>query len=270
MPDGTTALLILTVAVALGFDFTNGFHDTANAVATAIGTRRSHRIAIIPSAILNLVGAVIATQVLHEGGQHRGWPAGGQGRGGPAVHRGGTGRRHRLEPGHLVLRPAVELVARPDWRAFRDGRQRHMASARSRWTKLWPTIVALVTSPVAGSWALHPDGGPRQPAARCPPQSHQPAFRRLQILSSAFRSFSHGANDSQKTMAVIALALVSTHHLAKFAVPFWVVLAARRRHRPGGRTPGAGASSAPWAPASSGLNPSTALSPETIGAAVIS
>ncbi len=66
MPDGTTALLWVTVAVALGFDFTNGFHDTANAVATTISTRALRpRVAVAMSAGLNLAGAVIATQVLH-------------------------------------------------------------------------------------------------------------------------------------------------------------------------------------------------------------
>jgi inorganic phosphate transporter, PiT family len=66
MPDGTTVLLWLTVAVALGFDFTNGFHDTANAVATTISTRAlTPRLAVAMSAVLNLVGAIVATQLLH-------------------------------------------------------------------------------------------------------------------------------------------------------------------------------------------------------------
>jgi phosphate/sulfate permease len=66
MPDGTTALLWITVAVALGFDFTNGFHDTANAVATSISTRALRpRVAVAMSALLNLSGAVVATQLLH-------------------------------------------------------------------------------------------------------------------------------------------------------------------------------------------------------------
>lgn len=66
MPDGQTALLVVTVAVALGFDFTNGFHDTANAIATTISTRAlGARLAIGLSAVLNLAGAVIAVQLLH-------------------------------------------------------------------------------------------------------------------------------------------------------------------------------------------------------------
>src|ERR671939_2009110 len=66
MPDTQTLLLILTIAVALAFDFTNGFHDTANAIATTVGTRAlSPRFAVTFSAILNLIGAVVATQLLH-------------------------------------------------------------------------------------------------------------------------------------------------------------------------------------------------------------
>ena len=66
MPDAQTLLLVLTIAVALFFDFTNGFHDTANAIGTAIGTRAlPPRLAVGLSAVLNLVGAVVTTQLLH-------------------------------------------------------------------------------------------------------------------------------------------------------------------------------------------------------------
>src|SRR6478752_4707501 len=58
------AFLILTVLVAVAFDFTNGFHDTANAIATSVSTRvLSPRVAIIMAAILNFLGALISTQV---------------------------------------------------------------------------------------------------------------------------------------------------------------------------------------------------------------
>ena len=57
MPD---ILLLITILIALGFDFTNGFHDTANAIATSVSTRAvSPRLAVVISAVLNLTGAVI-------------------------------------------------------------------------------------------------------------------------------------------------------------------------------------------------------------------
>src|SRR3712207_3062640 len=66
MPDAQTLLLVLTIAVALLFDFTNGFHDTANAIGTAVGTRSmTPRVAVAFSAVLNLVGAIVTTQLLH-------------------------------------------------------------------------------------------------------------------------------------------------------------------------------------------------------------
>ena len=228
MPDGPTLLLLLTVAVALGFDFTNGFHDTANAVATTIGTRAlPPRVAIGFSALLNLTGAIVSTQLLHSKVADT--------IGGLVAVKGGVALPFIIAG--LVGAIAWNLIT---WRAGLPSSSSHaligglvgMGIAAYgvgvvQVDKLYPTIVALVTSPIAGLMLaylamvllsnllkrVHPS-----PANR--------VFRRLQILSLAFVSFSHGANDSQKTMAVITLALVSTHHLAKFAVPLWVVVAA--------------------------------------------
>ena len=102
-------ILVIVVATALAFDFTNGFHDTANAVATSISTRAmSPRSAVALAAILNFVGAFISLEVAATVAQgiveadavtdHR------------RLRR--PDRRDRLEPRHLVLRAAVELVAR--------------------------------------------------------------------------------------------------------------------------------------------------------------
>src|SRR3989442_3835560 len=58
------ALLVIVVVVALGFDFTNGFHDTANAVATSVSTRAlSPRAAVAIAAVANLAGAFVTTAV---------------------------------------------------------------------------------------------------------------------------------------------------------------------------------------------------------------
>ena len=228
MPDGPTALLWLTVAVALGFDFTNGFHDTANAVATAIGTRAlPGRVAIIFSAILNLTGAVVATQVLHTKVANT--------IGGIITVKAGVALPFICAG--LVGAIAWNLIT---WRAGLPSSSSHAligglvgmgiagyGLSAINVDTVTKTVVALVTSPLAGLVGayilmvvlanllrgVHPG-----PANR--------TFRRLQILSSAFVSFSHGANDSQKTMAVITLALISTHHLSSFDVPFWVVLLA--------------------------------------------
>lgn len=221
-------LLLLTIVVALGFDFTNGFHDTANAVATTIGTRAlPPRPAIIFSATLNLVGAVVATQLVHTKVADT--------IGGLVKPQGGIALGFIMAA--LAGAIAWNLVT---WRAGLPSSSSHaliggllgmgvagygLAAIKSK--TLVTTIIALVTSPIVGLIMAylvmvllsnllknaHP-----APANR--------VFRRLQVLSSAFVSFSHGANDSQKTMAVITLALVSTHHLKKFSVPVWVAVIA--------------------------------------------
>jgi len=94
-----------------------------------------------------------------------------------------------------------------------------------RAAEFWKTVLSLVISPPVGFLlaaifmtvllaTFH--------AARPAPLNR--TFRSLQILTGALVSYSHGANDAQKTMAVIALALVATGHLRKFEVPLWVVL----------------------------------------------
>jgi len=61
---------------------------------------------------------------------------------------------------------------------------------------------------------------------RVRPSRANGAFRKLQILSSGFVAFSHGANDAQKTMAIMTVALFSSGYLREFEVPVWVALAA--------------------------------------------
>ena len=61
---GTTALVVIIVIVALGFDYTNGFHDSANAIATSISTKAlTPRLALLMAAVFNVVGALISTKV---------------------------------------------------------------------------------------------------------------------------------------------------------------------------------------------------------------
>jgi PiT family inorganic phosphate transporter len=228
MPDGPTLLLLLTIAVALAFDFTNGFHDTANAVATTIGTRAMPpRIAIGMSATLNLIGAVIATQVLHTKVADT--------IGGLVGVKAGVALPFIMAG--LVGAIGWNLVT---WRAGLPSSSSHAligglvgmgvaayGLGAVRWDKLYPVLIALVTSPVIGLLVAYGLMVLLSNALRnAHPGRANRAFRRLQILSAAFVSFSHGANDAQKTMAVITLALVSTHHLKKFMVPYWVVIIA--------------------------------------------
>jgi PiT family inorganic phosphate transporter len=96
-----------------------------------------------------------------------------------------------------------------------------------QWAEVYPVFITLLTSPLAGlviayifTVAL------LNLFRRARPSQANGAFRKLQYFSSGFVAFSHGANDAQKTMAIITLALFSTGHLAEFHVPTWVALAA--------------------------------------------
>jgi PiT family inorganic phosphate transporter len=95
------------------------------------------------------------------------------------------------------------------------------------WEKVYPIFIALVASPIVGFLIAYVITVMLlNLLRRTRPSRANSAFRKLQLFSSGFVSFSHGANDAQKTMAIITLALLSSGHLTEFAVPAWVVLAA--------------------------------------------
>src|SRR5215207_9131778 len=207
MPDAQTSLLILTIAVALAFDFTNGFHDTANAVATTVGTRAlPPRLAVALSALLNLLGAIVATQLLHT----------------EVANTIGSLVAPEQDIALSMIVAALfgaiswNLIT---WRAGLPSSSSHaliggligMGLAAYGleavvWGKVYPVFIALITSPVLGFIIAY--------------------VVAVLLLSGGFVSFSHGANDAQKTMAIITLALLSSDHLTEFVVPTWVVLAA--------------------------------------------
>ena len=111
-------LLVITVVAALAFDFTNGFHDTANAVATSVSTRAlTPRVAVAIAAVANLAGAFATTAVAKTVGS-------GIIDSGLATEKtvlAAVARRDRLEPAHLAARAPVLLVARADRRPDRRG-----------------------------------------------------------------------------------------------------------------------------------------------------
>ena len=113
-----TFALVVTIGVALFFTYTNGFHDSANAIATSVSTRAlTPRAALAMAAVMNLAGAFLGSGVaktVSEGLIET--PDRVEGDGDPLRR---AGRRDRLEPHHLVLRAAVLLLARA---VRRDGR----------------------------------------------------------------------------------------------------------------------------------------------------
>jgi PiT family inorganic phosphate transporter len=96
-----------------------------------------------------------------------------------------------------------------------------------QWTEVYPVFMALVTSPIAGLLIAYAVTVVLlNLLRRARPSQANNTFRKLQLFSSGFVAFSHGANDAQKTMAIITLALFSSGHIGEFAVPTWVALAA--------------------------------------------
>jgi PiT family inorganic phosphate transporter len=228
MPDAQTLLLVLTIAVALLFDFTNGFHDTANAVGTAIGTRAmSPRVAVAFSAVLNLIGAVVTTQLLH------------------AEVANTVGSLVAPADGVALSMLVAVLFGAITWNliTWRAGLPSSSSHAligaligmglvvyglgAIQWAEVYPVFITLLTSPIAGLVIAYiVTVVLLNLFRRARPSQANSTFRKLQLFSSGFVAFSHGANDAQKTMAIITLALFSSGHLAEFAVPTWVALAA--------------------------------------------
>jgi PiT family inorganic phosphate transporter len=228
MPDTQTLVLILTIAVALFFDFTNGFHDTANAIGTTVGTRAlPPRIAVGLSAILNLVGAIVTTQLLHAEVANT--------VGSLVAPAGGVAMAMLI----AVLFGAITWNLITWWAGLPSSSSHALIGAligmglavygigAVQWEEVYPVFIALICSPIAGLVVAYVVSVVLLNLLRRARPSHaNSAFRRLQLFSSGFVAFSHGANDAQKTMAIITLALFSSGHLAEFAVPTWVALAA--------------------------------------------
>ena len=228
MPDAQTLLLVLTIAVALFVDVTNGFHDTANAVGTAIGRPAlPPRLAVGLSAVLNLVGAVVTTQFLH------------------AEVADTVGKLVAPAGGVAMSMLVAVLFAAIAWNLFtwRAGLPSSSSHAligaligmgitaygvgAVQWGEVSPVFVALITSPIGGLLLAYLTAVVLLNLLRRARLNHaNTGFRRLQLFSSGFVAFSHGANDAQKTMAIITLALFSSSRLPEFAVPTWVAFAA--------------------------------------------
>jgi len=212
MPDPSFLLLLLIIALAIGFGIVNGFNDAANAIATVVGTRvLSPRNAIILAAFLNLAGAATGTAV--------------------AITIGKGILVSELIPPHLEYVPVIAaLVAVIIWTtlatyyglpvSLSHGFIAGLAAAgialagsgAVMWgwgSRLSQTLSAVVTAPVLGFvggfalmvilfWVFR----------RRTPAKIRGIFSNLQIVSAAFLAYSHGKNDGQMPIGVITMALV--------------------------------------------------------------
>jgi PiT family inorganic phosphate transporter len=223
---GSLVFLILTILVAIAFDFTNGFHDTANAVATSISTRvLPPRVAIVMAAFLNFLGAFISTNVAKTIGTDVASPAALTPLAVMAALLAAIGwnlvtwyyglpssSSHALIGG---LIGAAVVVSPLHFGALRGG-------------GILVIVLSLVLSPVIGLVVAFIIGTAVVWLFRR--QSPHDVTRIsvwLQRVSAGFVAFSHGSNDAQKTMGVITAAVLAYQGAAvgaKFQVPVWVIV----------------------------------------------
>ncbi|MEG6571243.1 inorganic phosphate transporter [[Clostridium] cellulosi] len=216
-------MLVLVIVLALAFDFINGFHDTANSIATSVSTRvLTPRAAILMSATLNFVGALVSVKVAE------------------TISSGIVNEsldQHVIAAalfGAIVWNLITWYLALPSSSSHAlIGSLIGAAIVSSGsikvvcWVNIWDkVIVPLFTSPLIGLVIgfifmrflyiiLRPFSQ----------RTVNKYFSKLQILSAALMAYSHGSNDAQKTMGVITMALVSNGIISvSDGVPFEVKL----------------------------------------------
>jgi PiT family inorganic phosphate transporter len=222
--EGIGPLLILVIALAILFDYINGFHDTANAIATSVATRALNPLhAVLMAAAFNFIGAFAGTAV---------------------AKTIGSGLVDETTSTQGVIAAALtgaivwNLLT---WRLGLPSSSSHallgglfgstLIAAGTGAFKVdgivGKVIVPMFSSPLIGFgvafvlmlglyWIFR--GVKRRPASAI--------FRRLQVLSAGYMAFSHGTNDAQKTMGIITLALFAAGVIPDITVPTWVVIVA--------------------------------------------
>jgi PiT family inorganic phosphate transporter len=216
----TFFLLICVIVLATVFDFINGFHDTANAIATSVSTRvLSPKVAVAMAAVLNVAGAFAGTEV---------------------AKMVGSGLVAASSVTQITVISALlsaiiwDLIT---WYFGLPTSSSHAilsslvgAAVATAGTEViiqkgvYKILLGLIFSPIVGlalgfllmlflMWIFK----------RSAPSLVSRLFNRLQIVSAAYMAFSHGNNDAQKTMGIITMALFSAHIIPDFSVPMWVI-----------------------------------------------
>jgi len=227
VPNDLTLLLLAVLGLAVLFDYINGFHDTANAIATSVSTRALRpEHAILMSATANFVGALTGTAVAKTiSSGLADTPAGADGQ--------------TIVAAALVGAIVWNLVT---WRLGIPSSSSHaliggllgavIASIGAQAIKvdgvIGKVIVPLVLSPILGiAIGFTAMVVILNVFRRANPRRINERFRRLQIVSAAFMAFSHGSNDAQKTMGIMTLALIAAGALpADASIPLWVIVLA--------------------------------------------
>lgn len=220
------ALVVVVVAFALGFDYTNGFHDAANAIATSVSTRAlTPRVALLMAAVFNLVGAMLGTEVAQTIGSG-------------IIDIGEASGHTGLV---MVLAAVIGAIVwnLTTWWFGMPSSSSHAligalmgvglaAGITVKWSViLEKVVIPMVVSPLVGFalafglmvallWIFR-NANPHKVTRR---------FRIAQTASAAAMALGHGLQDAQKTMGVIVLALVAGGVQDDTVIPLWVKLSA--------------------------------------------
>ncbi|WP_431876063.1 inorganic phosphate transporter [Amycolatopsis sacchari] len=220
--DGTTLGLVLVILLTVFFDYTNGFHDASNAIASAVSTKAlSLRGALVLAGVMNLLGALLSTGIA------------------VTVAKGLIDPPQGSAALSVVFAALVGAVAWNliTWYFGLPSSSSHAlvgglvgAALASAGTVHWggvleKVLIPMVLSPLVGLvfgylgmvavlWLLR----------RRNPHKVGHVFRRLQILSAASLALGHGLQDAQKGMGIIVLALVASGQQSLYTVPLWVTL----------------------------------------------
>ena len=226
------ALVVIVVAFALGFDYTNGFHDAANAIATSVSTRAlTPRAALIMAAVFNLVGALLGTQVATTIAED-------------IISIGSVSSEEALI---IVLSGLIGAIAWNliTWWLGMPSSSTHAliggltgVGIASGVTVHWDAIldkvvIPMILSPFVGfALAFALMVGVLWLVRNSAPARTMRRFRLAQTVSAAAMALGHGLQDAQKTMGVIFLTLTSAGYYTNSAgepqenLPLWVVVLA--------------------------------------------
>ncbi|GAB6991846.1 inorganic phosphate transporter [Paenibacillus pini] len=223
--ENSLFIIGIVIFLALAFDFINGFHDTANAIATSISTRAlKPRTAIIMAAFMNFFGAILFTGVAKTIGGSIADPA--------TLDNG-------LEVVIATLLAAIIWNLLTWWLGIPSSSSHALIGALAgavfigagsdhvKWSGFIDIVKALLLSPLIAfaigyvvmtvlKWIFKNKS----------PHSVNKGFRFMQIITAALQSFTHGTNDAQKAMGIITFALVTSGNLDSLEVPLWVKIAA--------------------------------------------
>ena len=219
------AIVIAVVVVALAFDYTNGFHDAANAIATSVSTRAlTPRIALTLAAVMNFVGALLGQEVAHTVSDTIAPPEGNHGL--VIVMAGLLGAiTWNLITWYFGLPSSSShaLIGGLVGAALAAGATVHWSTIKEK------VLLPMVVSPLFGfaaafavmlliMWIFR----------RRNPHKVQRGFRLMQTVSAAALALGHGLQDAQKTMGVIFLAVIAAGYYPETQenLPLWIVIAA--------------------------------------------